>query len=76
MTMAHDQPSMMMQDQEIELGFDQNAMDMLLERETERVAKFISEQMVEVLRGLENIIKSQAFTETKLKPKTDLNQQK
>lgn len=76
MTMAHDQPSMMMQDHEIELGFDQNAMDMLLERETERVAKFISEQMVEVLRGLENIIKSQAFTETKLKPKTDLNKRK
>jgi len=41
-------------------------MDMLLERETENVAKFISEQMVEVLRGLEKVIKSQAFTKTEV----------
>lgn len=49
-----------MQDDEIELGLNQKALDMLLQRETEKVAEYISEQMVNILKGLEGIIQPQA----------------
>ena len=45
-----------MLDHEIELGLDHDAIDIFLQREAKNVAEFISEQMADILKGLEEII--------------------
>lgn len=48
---------------EKKLELDQRVLDILLRRETEKVAEFLAEQMVEILKGCEMIVKSQSGTQ-------------
>lgn len=53
--------SMMMQSDEIDSKLDQRTLDFLLKEEEAKVAKYMNDNMLDVLKGLELIVKSQNY---------------